>query len=67
MPLSRMRLKIAGRLKESQNTAAMLTTFNEIDCSNIMKVCRRDCGVYRHLPSYGVLEGSIAVIYHDGV
>jgi 2-oxoglutarate dehydrogenase E2 component (dihydrolipoamide succinyltransferase) len=29
--MSRMRLKIAERLKESQNTSAMLTTFNEID------------------------------------
>jgi 2-oxoglutarate dehydrogenase E2 component (dihydrolipoamide succinyltransferase) len=29
--MSRMRLKIAERLKEAQNTCAMLTTFNEID------------------------------------
>lgn len=29
--MSRMRLKIAQRLKEAQNTCAMLTTFNEID------------------------------------
>ncbi len=29
--MSRMRLRIAERLKESQNTAASLTTFNEID------------------------------------
>ena len=34
--MSRMRLRIAERLKESQNTAAMLTTFNEIDMTNIM-------------------------------
>ena len=26
-----MRLRIAERLKQAQNTAAMLTTFNEID------------------------------------
>jgi pyruvate/2-oxoglutarate dehydrogenase complex dihydrolipoamide acyltransferase (E2) component len=26
-----MRLRIAQRLKEAQNTCAMLTTFNEID------------------------------------
>ena len=36
--LSRMRLKIAERLKASQNTTASLTTFNEIDCTNIMNV-----------------------------
>lgn len=29
--MTRMRLKIAERLKEAQNTCAMLTTFNEID------------------------------------
>lgn len=34
--MTRMRLKIASRLKEAQNTNAMLTTFNEIDMSYIM-------------------------------
>ena len=29
--MSRMRLRIAERLKEAQNTNAMLTTFNEVD------------------------------------
>ena len=33
-----MRLKIAGRLKEAQNTNAMLTTFNELDMSSIMQL-----------------------------
>jgi 2-oxoglutarate dehydrogenase E2 component (dihydrolipoamide succinyltransferase) len=36
VPLSRMRLKIAERLKDAQNTYAMLTTFNELDMSGIM-------------------------------
>lgn len=31
-----MRLRIAERLKESQNKAASLTTFNEIDMSTLM-------------------------------
>ncbi|KAK9883872.1 hypothetical protein WA026_004812 [Henosepilachna vigintioctopunctata] len=35
--MSRMRLKIAERLKEAQNTNAMLTTLNEIDMSNIIE------------------------------
>jgi len=35
VPLKPMRLTIAKRLKESQNTAAMLTTFNEVDMHNI--------------------------------
>ena len=34
--MSRLRKKIAERLKESQNTAAMLTTFNEVDMTNIL-------------------------------
>ncbi|KAF4961472.1 hypothetical protein FGADI_222 [Fusarium gaditjirri] len=35
--MNRMRLRIAERLKQSQNTAASLTTFNEVDMSNIME------------------------------
>lgn len=31
VPMTRIRARIAERLKESQNTAAMLTTFNEVD------------------------------------
>lgn len=33
-----MRIKIAENLKSSQNTNAMLTTFNEIDMTNIMEL-----------------------------
>jgi 2-oxoglutarate dehydrogenase E2 component (dihydrolipoamide succinyltransferase) len=34
--MSRLRQRIAERLKEAQNTAAMLTTFNEVDMSELM-------------------------------
>jgi len=34
--MSKLRQTIARRLKESQNTAAILTTFNEIDMTNVM-------------------------------
>lgn len=34
--MNRMRLRISERLKQSQNTAASLTTFNEVDMSAIM-------------------------------
>ena len=34
--MTRLRKKIAERLKEAQNTAAMLTTFNEADMSAVM-------------------------------
>jgi 2-oxoglutarate dehydrogenase E2 component (dihydrolipoamide succinyltransferase) len=36
--MSRLRLTIARRLKDAQNTAAMLTTFNDLDMSAIMKL-----------------------------
>ena len=36
--MSRLRMTIARRLKEAQNTAAMLTTYNEVDMSSVMKI-----------------------------
>jgi 2-oxoglutarate dehydrogenase E2 component (dihydrolipoamide succinyltransferase) len=41
IPMSRLRQTMAARLKEAQNTAAMLTTFNEVDMSALMQM-RRD-------------------------
>jgi 2-oxoglutarate dehydrogenase E2 component (dihydrolipoamide succinyltransferase) len=38
VPMSPMRLRIAERLKDAQNTAALLTTFNEIDMSGVIAV-----------------------------
>jgi len=34
--MTRLRKTIATRLKDAQNTAAMLTTFNEVDMTNVM-------------------------------
>lgn len=39
--MTRLRLKIAERLKGAQNTAAILTTFNEIDMGHVMEVRNR--------------------------
>ncbi len=39
--MSKLRQTIAKRLKESQNTAAILTTFNEVDMTNVMSL-RKD-------------------------
>jgi len=36
VPMSPMRIRIAERLKDAQNTAALLTTFNEIDMSGVV-------------------------------
>jgi len=39
--MNRMRLRIAERLKQSQNTAASLTTFNEVDMSALMDMRKK--------------------------
>jgi len=39
--MTKLRQAIARRLKESQNTAAMLTTFNEIDMTDIMDLRKK--------------------------
>ncbi|MBI5312025.1 MAG: 2-oxoglutarate dehydrogenase complex dihydrolipoyllysine-residue succinyltransferase [Methylocystis sp.] len=39
--MTRLRQTIARRLKEAQNTAAMLTTFNEVDMSALIELRKR--------------------------
>jgi 2-oxoglutarate dehydrogenase E2 component (dihydrolipoamide succinyltransferase) len=39
--MTRLRKRIAERLKEAQNTAAMLTTYNEADMSAVMELRKR--------------------------
>ena len=41
VPMTRLRQRIAERLKEAQNTAAMLTTFNEVDMSAVVETRTR--------------------------
>jgi 2-oxoglutarate dehydrogenase E2 component (dihydrolipoamide succinyltransferase) len=41
VPMTRLRQTIARRLKDAQNTAAMLTTFNEVDMSEVMALRAR--------------------------
>ena len=50
VPMSRLRKTIALRLKEAQNTAAMLTTFNEVDMSSVMhlRTAHKDSFEKRH-------------------
>jgi 2-oxoglutarate dehydrogenase E2 component (dihydrolipoamide succinyltransferase) len=56
--LSRRRLTIARRLVEAQQTAALLTTFNEIDLSAVMELRarRRDAFKERHGVSLGFMS-----------
>ena len=37
VPMSRLRARIAERMVEAQQTAAMLTTFNEVDLTEVMR------------------------------
>ena len=55
VPMSKIRRTIATRLKEAQNTAAILTTFNEVDMSEIIKV--REVKKEDFMERYGVKLG----------
>ena len=41
VPMTRLRARIAERLVEAQHTAAMLTTFNEVDLTDVMTLRKR--------------------------
>ena len=57
-----MRLKIAERLKDSQNTNAALTTFNEVDMSNIMAIRNKykDAFIKKHDIKLGFMSAFLA-------
>ncbi|XP_016048325.1 dihydrolipoyllysine-residue succinyltransferase component of 2-oxoglutarate dehydrogenase complex, mitochondrial isoform X2 [Erinaceus europaeus] len=59
--MNRMRQRIAQRLKEAQNTCAMLTTFNEIDMSNIqeMRARHRDGFLKKHTLKLGFMSAFV--------
>jgi 2-oxoglutarate dehydrogenase E2 component (dihydrolipoamide succinyltransferase) len=52
--MSRRRQTIARRLVEAQQTAAMLTTFNEIDMSAVMEVRRRRRDAFKERHGIGL-------------
>ena len=41
VPMTRLRSRIAERMVEAQHTAAMLTTFNEVDLTEVMALRKR--------------------------
>ncbi len=53
--MSRLRQTIAKRLKEAQNNAAMLTTFNEVDMLNIISMRKDNQEDFQN--SYGIKLG----------
>ena len=58
VPMSRLRAKIAERLKEAQNTAAMLTTFNEVNLKPLMdtRAAYRDAFEKTHGVKLGMMS-----------
>lgn len=64
--MSRLRKTIAQRLKDSQNTAAILTTFNEIDMSKVITLRSRykDAFLEKHAVKLGFMSFFVkAVVY----
>lgn len=55
VPMTTIRKRIAERLKEAQNTAALLTTFNEIDMTEVMSLRSRYKDSFKE--KYGVNLG----------
>ncbi|MEZ5405171.1 MAG: 2-oxoglutarate dehydrogenase complex dihydrolipoyllysine-residue succinyltransferase [Verrucomicrobiia bacterium] len=65
-PMSPLRQKIAERLVSAQQEAAILTTFNEVDMSNIMNLRQRyqDRFVARHGVKLGFMSFFVKAVVH---
>jgi len=55
VPMTRLRARIASRLVEAQHTAAMLTTFNEVNMQPVMDLRRRHQDAFQK--KYGIKLG----------
>lgn len=55
IPMTKLRQTIASRLKEVQNTAAILTTFNEVDMTKVLSIRERYQAKFQE--KYGVKLG----------
>lgn len=61
VPMTRLRKRVATRLKDSQNTFALLTTFNEVDMTNLMKLRSeyKDVFLEKHGVKLGLMSGFV--------
>lgn len=59
--MNRMRMRIAERLKQSQDTAASLTTFNEIDMTNLINLRKeyKDAVMKKHGVKLGFMSAFV--------
>ena len=62
--MTRLRQTIARRLKDSQNTAAMLTTYNEVDMTAVMDLRNEYKGPVREKARR---ETRLHVLLHQGL
>ncbi|MDB5465545.1 MAG: dihydrolipoamide succinyltransferase, partial [Phenylobacterium sp.] len=64
--MTRLRQTIARRLKEAQNNAAMLTTFNEVDMSAVMSLRSQYKDVFekRHGVKLGFMSFFVQAVIH---
>jgi 2-oxoglutarate dehydrogenase E2 component (dihydrolipoamide succinyltransferase) len=64
--MSRGRLTIAKRLKESQDTAAFLTTFNEVDMTNLMAMRKehQEAFMKKHGVKLGFMSPFLKAVTH---
>ncbi len=58
VPMTPLRLRVAERLVESQHTAALLTTFNEIDMSEVVRLRKQH--QERFQDTYGIKLGFLS-------
>ncbi|RZC46219.1 hypothetical protein C5167_039188 [Papaver somniferum] len=61
VPMTRLRKRVAKRLKESQNTFVQLTTTNEVDMTNLMNLRSeyKDAFVEKHGVKLGFMSGFV--------
>ena len=64
-PMSPIRQRIAARLLEAKHSTAMLTTFNEIDMSNLMAIRKQYKEAFKQ--KYGVNLGMMSSFINAGV
>jgi len=64
--MTRLRATIARRLKDAQNTAAMLTTYNEVDMSGIMELRNtyKDAFEKKHKVKLGFMSFFVKACVH---
>ncbi len=62
VPMTKLRKVIARRLKEAQNNAAMLTTFNEVDMSGVMELRSEYRDIFEK--KHGVKIGFMSFFVH---